>query len=212
MKSEFWHDRWTTNQIGFHEPEAHPLLTGHIDALALPPASRVFLPLCGMTVDIDWLLSRGYRVAGAELSELAAQRLFERLRVTPVVTQVGTLRRFSAPNLDLFVGDIFELSPQMLGPIDAVYDRAALIALPAEMRQRYVPHVVSLTNGRPQLVIGLGYDQALMNGPPFAVGADEVRRLYTEAGGPPPELLVTREVPGGLKGRLPATEQAWLIR
>ena len=45
MEHSFWHDRWATNQIGFHQPAANPLLVTHCAALALPSAGRVLLPL-----------------------------------------------------------------------------------------------------------------------------------------------------------------------
>jgi thiopurine S-methyltransferase len=211
MQADFWHDRWTRGQIGFHEPEAHPLLVAHVNALALPDRGRVFLPLCGMTLDIDWLLSRGYRVAGAELSSLAVAQLFRRLGVEPRIARVGALECHSGPGIDVFVGDVFALTRSDLGPVDGVYDRAALIALPAPLRERYVPHIVGVTAGRPELVIGLDYDQECMDGPPFAVGAAEVRRLFTQTLRPEPRHLATRDVPGGLKGRCPAVEQVWLV-
>jgi hypothetical protein len=46
----------------------------------------VFLPLCGKTLDIQWLLSRGYGVAGSELSKIAVEQLFSELGVEPNIT------------------------------------------------------------------------------------------------------------------------------
>ncbi len=208
MQAEFWHQRWASNQIGFHESAVNPLLVAHIDALALSKDARVFLPLCGKTVDIDWLLARGVRVAGIELSELAVHQLFERLGVAPAITRSGGLERRSAANLDIFVGDFFALTAASLGAVDAVYDRAALIALPAEMRTRYVTHMESITAGAPQLLVTLDYDQAKLNGPPFSVSAAEVQSVY---GARRPTLLASHDVVGGLKGSCPATENAWLL-
>ena len=65
MQHSFWHEKWQKQQMGWHEPEANPLLLAHIDALALSENSRVFLPLCGKTLDIAWLLAQGYQVRGA---------------------------------------------------------------------------------------------------------------------------------------------------
>jgi thiopurine S-methyltransferase len=140
MHTDFWHERWSTNQIAFHESEANPLLVAHFAALGLAKGARVFVPLCGKTLDIDWLLAQGYHVVGAELSPLAVTQLFERLGVTPQLTRVGKLERWSVPHLDLFVGDFFALTPDLLGTVDAVYDRAALIALPSDLRGRYAAH------------------------------------------------------------------------
>ena len=64
----------------------------------------------------------------------------------------------------------------------ALYDRAALIALPAPMRERYAAHLQQiLAQGVEGLLITLDYDQAQMPGPPFAVGDDEVQRLLGDA-------------------------------
>jgi thiopurine S-methyltransferase len=212
MQPEFWHQRWSGNQIGFHESAVNPLLLAHFAALGVPRAARVFLPLCGKTVDIDWLLSNGYRVAGAELSQLAVESLFERLGLKPDVERLDgaarELARWSAAGLDVFVGDIFALSPPALGEVAAVYDRAALIALPPDMRERYAAHLDGLAGTAPQLLITLAYDQSQLAGPPFSVGEGEIRRLYGKRA---PALLSSQELPQGLKGITPVTENAWLL-
>jgi thiopurine S-methyltransferase len=208
MQPDFWHQRWRSNQIGFHESQANPLLVAHFEALGLAKGARVFLPLCGKTLDIDWLMALGYRVAGAELSPLAVAGIFERLAVKPASGRAGSLECRSIVDLDVFVGDIFDLSAAALGPVDAVYDRAALIALPPELRQRYAKHLRELTHGAPQLLVTLEYDQRQVDGPPFSVPAAEVRELY---GMYSSVLLAQRDVPGGLKGRCPATENVWQL-
>lgn len=210
MEANFWHAKWANNEIGFHQDEVNPLLREHFDRLALAAGSRLFVPLCGKTRDIAWLLAAGYRVAGAELSRLAVEQLFAELGVAPQIEQAGPLIRFTAEDLDLYVGDIFELAAGELGPVDAVYDRAALVALPEAMRQRYADHLAALTDRARQLLIAYDYDQSLQNGPPFSVAADEVRHLY----GPYYELalLASTEVAGGLRGKCPATEHVWLLQ
>jgi thiopurine S-methyltransferase len=209
MQPEFWRQRWASNQIGFHESQVNPLLIAHFDALGLSKGSRVFVPLCGKTLDIDWLLSRSYQAAGAELSALAVAQLFERLGITPVVARVGALERHSARGLDVFVGDIFDLSAEILGRVDAVYDRAALVALPPELRRRYVKHLDTLAGNAPQLLITLAYDQTQVDGPPFSVTAAEVLEHHPQQ---VPVLLASNFQPTGLKNRYPVTESVWAIR
>ncbi|KHE91435.1 MAG: hypothetical protein K8F52_18095 [Candidatus Scalindua rubra] len=70
MNIGFWKQTWGKNKIGFHESKPDPLLTAYLKELNLVEGSRVFLPLCGKTLDIAWLLSKGYRVTGAELRNL----------------------------------------------------------------------------------------------------------------------------------------------
>lgn len=210
MDDNFWLQRWETNNIGFHQSEANPLLVNTFKELTLAKGSRVFLPLCGKTLDIAWLLSKGYRVAGAELSELAIEQLFIELGVAPKVFEVGQAKRYSATNIDIFVGNIFYLSNKMLGPVDAIYDRAALVALPKEMRHRYTAHLMEITNKSPQLLICFEYDQTLMEGPPFSISNEEINQHYKDSYDL--TLILSSDVSGGLKGKYLAKENVWLLR
>lgn len=209
MQHDFWHQRWQTNQIGFHLPEANPLLIKHFSTLQLQQHSRVFLPLCGKTMDIHWLLSQGFRVVGAELSQIAIDELFINLQITPTITVIDDIQHYSAPNIDMFVGDILRLTSSMLGKVDAIYDRAALVALPEDMRQQYTAHLMTLTLTSPQLLICFEYDQSIHPGPPFSVQANEVKQLYAHAY--ELKLLESVEMIDGLKGKYPAVEQVWLL-
>ncbi|WP_444930335.1 thiopurine S-methyltransferase [Microbulbifer sp. SSSA002] len=209
MKAEFWHDKWKRNDIGFHEGAANSLLTEFFPKLCLSPGDRIFLPLCGKTRDIAWLLGQNIAVVGCELSEAAVKQLFNELAVTPQISQVGRLKCYSATHIVIFVGNIFDLQRAELGPVAAVYDRAALVALPEETRKRYVKHLQDITQIAPQLLITFQYDQAQMPGPPFAVGRDLVDEYY--AVNYNLQALTARAVVGGLKGKVPASEEAWLL-
>ena len=213
MEQEFWHERWAKRQTPFHEGTPNRLLVAHLDALELAPGSRLFLPLCGKTVDIHWLLRRGFRVAGIDLSPIAIGELFDELGADPVVANVetpsGTLTRHTADAIEIFVGDIFALDAATLGAVDAVYDRAALVALPPEMRGRYAEHLAAITDRAPQLLVGFEYDQALFDGPPFSVPEAEIARAHGDRYDR--RLLVRDRVPGGLRGFEAVDEAAWLL-
>ncbi len=210
MDERFWHQKWEANDIAFHKSEANPLLVKHFEQLFLAKGSRIFLPLCGKTLDIAWLLSEGYRVAGAELSKLAIDQLFEGLGVEPKIAVAAEFAHYSAPNIDIFVGDIFQLSGHQLGQVDAVYDRAALVALPPEMRSQYTAHLMEITNNAPQLLICYEYDQGLMAGPPFSITQEEVNQHYGDRYNL--VFLESVNVPGGLKGNRAVHENVWLLK
>jgi thiopurine S-methyltransferase len=210
MEADFWHERWRNNQIGFHEGAPNSLLTAHFAALDLPAGATVFVPLCGKTNDMAWLRARNCRVVGAELSRLAVERFFAEQGLTPAVTPAGKIQRFESAGVTILVGDLFDLDRETLGPVDAVYDRAALVALPQPVRERYAAHLLALSGGAPQLLVTFEYDQSLAAPPPHSVTEAEVRRLYGAAYRP--ELAERRDVPGGLKGICPAKESAWLLR
>ena len=210
MDAGFWHQKWEKNEIGFHEGEANRLLVKYFNALSLAEGRRVFVPLCGKTLDIAWLLSNGFRVAGAELVESAIEQLFSELGIEPEISEVGGVKRYSAKNIDIFVGDIFAVSSEILGSVDAIYDRAALVALPEEIRRQYSGHLMDISDGTPQLLLTFEYDQSVMDGPPFSISNEEVIQHY----GDRYELTLMESIaiPGGLKGKCAATENVWLLK
>lgn len=210
MDKSFWHQKWEKNEIAFHAKEANPFLVSYFDHLSLGKGRRVFLPLCGKTLDIHWLLAKGYRVAGAELSPIAAGQLFQELGVEPQISRLGELEHYRTDNIDLFVGDIFALSRQALGPVDAIYDRAALVALPEAIRARYSAHLMEITDQAPQLLICYEYDQSLKDGPPFSISSGEVHQHYGDRYDL--ALLASADVPGGLRNNTPAKENVWLLK
>jgi thiopurine S-methyltransferase len=214
MEVHFWHQRWQTNQIGFHESKPHVLLLAHFQALALTKGQRVFLPLCGKTLDIHWLLAQGYQVVGVELSALAVEQLFESLNIQPNITTVEGFTLYRAPKdfgftIDIFVGDFFDLNSTILGEVAAIYDRAALVALPDDMRERYTKHLMSISHMAQQLLICVEYDHTRKSVPPFSINSALVHDYYAKNY----QLthLETSTIAGGLKGKVPATEAAWRL-
>jgi thiopurine S-methyltransferase len=210
MEASFWHQKWERGEIAFHESDANPFLVAHFEKLNLAKGSRVFLPLCGKTRDCAWLLAHGYRVAGVELSELAVNELCKELGFEPKISIAGKLTRYSAKDIDILAGDIFDVSAEYLGPISAIYDRAALVALPSDIRERYTPHLMNITSTAPQLLVAYEYDQLLMDGPPFSVTENEIKQHYEAAYQLKP--VESKNVEGGLKGKAVVTETAWLLQ
>lgn len=149
MDANFWLQKWEKNEIAFHNSEANPTLVKYFKELSLAQGSRVFVPLCGKTLDIAWLLANGYRVAGVELVEIAIKQLFAELGLTPKIIETGPIKHYSATDIDIFVGDILNVSNKILGTVDAIYDRAALVALPTKIRQDYTAHLLDITNNAP---------------------------------------------------------------
>jgi thiopurine S-methyltransferase len=179
LQPEFWHERWRMGQTGFHQSAVDRNLRQFWPDLGLAIDSRVFVPLCGKSLDLLWLCERGHSVTGVELSTVALESFCMEHGI-PAKRQTGDdFDVYEAPKLQLFRGDFFALTPELLGPIPAVYDRAALISWAPEQRATYVKHITALTNpGTQTLLVTLEYSQEQMKGPPFTVGADEVDRLY----------------------------------
>ncbi|MEM7057706.1 MAG: thiopurine S-methyltransferase [Pseudomonadota bacterium] len=210
MEAQFWHKRWEKDELGFDQPQPNALMVSHFQALGLAKGARVFVPLCGKTIDIKWLLDQGMHVAGAELSEIAVSDLFKLLGIEPTITDAGSLKHYHADGIDIWAGDIFDLDAETLGPVDATYDRAAVVALPEGMRDRYVAHVAAITGQTQQLTITFDYDQSVMDGPPFSVPSASVHGLYDDLY--TVTELTRANVEGKLKGQAVADEIIWLMR
>lgn len=185
------------------------MLRQWISKLNLPAGSRVLVPLCGKTPDLAWLASNGFEVVGIELSDVAAEDFFAERSVVPTVSALQGATSYSADGVTIVVGDFFAVGSELVGPVDAVYDRAALVALPRDMRTSYAAHLVAVTDGAPQLLVTFEYEQDQLAGPPFSVDGDEVARLYALT------FSLTRldeqPVAGGLRG-VSVRECAWFLR
>jgi thiopurine S-methyltransferase len=179
MDKDFWLNRWKENRIGFHKAGVNRLLE-HFWPRVMADAGRTLVPLCGKSDDLVWLASRGHDVAGVDLSEIAARSFASEQGLDMTVAVEPPFTMFRSGRISYFAGDFFDLTPKSAGRFDLVYDRAALIALPEDVRPAYVQQLRSLLNpGAHILLIALEYDALQMAGPPHTVLESEVRTLFT---------------------------------
>ncbi|MBN4080265.1 thiopurine S-methyltransferase, partial [Beggiatoa alba] len=178
MDVSFWQQRWQENKIGFHLEQVNPLLIKYADKMQLAPGQQVFVPLCGKTNDLIWLAEQGYRVLAVELSQVAVDAFFAENGLYPSEKQIGDLRFYQAGLITLVCGDFYKLTASQMVNVAAVYDRAALIALPESMRSDYIQHLHLICPTQPRLLITLEYEQSEMAGPPFSVLQTEVKMHY----------------------------------
>jgi thiopurine S-methyltransferase len=205
VDASFWKARWEANQIGFHEAEVHPMLLAH--GARLGDSGAVLVPLCGKSNDMAWLAARGLAVLGIELSDIAVQAFFSERGLAPAHSAVAGYEEYRAPGYRLLCGDFFALTRSTLGDFNAIYDRAALIALPPAMRRDYAATLGALAApGTRMLLVSVEYEAGAVSAPPFAVSAAEVTALYGEQW--TIEDLGTRAA--DVKGQ-PGTEQAFFL-
>ncbi|MGB4946951.1 MAG: thiopurine S-methyltransferase [Candidatus Competibacter denitrificans] len=179
MKLDFWHQRWERAEIGFHQQEINAHLQQLWNRLELPPGQRIFVPLCGKSRDLLWLAGEGYPVTGVEISPIATEAFFRENGLQPHRRWEGAFEIWQQDELKILLGDFFALESGHLAEVAGVYDRAALIALPPPMRERYTRHLDAILPAHTRsLLVTLEYDQAMLAGPPFAVSELEVRALY----------------------------------
>jgi thiopurine S-methyltransferase len=181
METDYWQGRWARGETGWHRPEVNPYLIQHWPAAAVPAGGRVLVPLCGKSLDMRWLAAQGHPVLGVELSPLAAREFFEEAGLADEVEthRVGPFEVSSARGIEIACGDFFDLAALPLTDVAGFYDRASLIALPAQLRVRYAEALgAALPRTARGLAITLHYPQEAKAGPPFSVSPDEIRTLF----------------------------------
>lgn len=178
MDPDFWRTRWAEGRIGWHQDAPNAHLVAH--AALFDRARRVFVPLCGKSLDLAWIAARPHApaVVGVELVEDAARELFEEHGLTAERVEEDGVIRYRGGSIEIVVGDYFALGADVLGHFDACFDRAALVAMPPAQRPRYVAHQRGLlAPGARTLLVTFVHD-APPDSPPFSVPEAEVRALY----------------------------------
>jgi len=179
MQPDYWIERWQEGRIGFHRASVNARLVEHHQRV-LGESKRVLVPLCGKSADLAWLAARGHVVVGIELSELAARAFFAERNIEPERSEQPGFIVYQQGSVTILVGDFFAATPELTGPCDGAYDRAALIALPEALRARYAAHLSTLLGPKAKLLlVTLEFDAE--GGPPFSVSAEEVRQRYGAA-------------------------------
>jgi thiopurine S-methyltransferase len=177
----FWAERWDEGRIGFHRETTNPALEKHTHLLQQGENTRILVPLCGKTRDMTHLAHAGFDVVGAEFVEKAAQDFFDEQNLAYGITQEFGHPIYSNPDFRIHVVNIFQLPPEAVGKVDAVYDRAAMIALPPQSRAPYAAHIGSLmAPGAKMLLLSFEYDQSKLDGPPFSVSEEEILSHYSD--------------------------------
>jgi thiopurine S-methyltransferase len=208
VEADFWKQRWAEGKIAFHQGVANEYLVEHGSRLT----GRVLVPLCGKTEDLAYLASRGHEVIGVELVEEAVAAFFREHGITPTVDEPwseSTHRAYHHGGITVIAGDWFSVTREMVGAIDSVYDRAALVAMPPEMRVAYVAQLQTLVDrGTHGLLVTVAYDQGNFAGPPFSVEDDEVRAHFSNV-----EQLTETSTPGGRLGdaNIGAVERSYAV-
>jgi len=180
MEKSFWAARWEKREIGFHAPTVNPQLAEAFEVLFPNAAPRhALVPLCGKSLDLHWLRERAIQITGVEFVPSAVAEFFSEWGVTPDEDKTPAGTRYTRDNVAIVCGDFFAVTPESTAEVDFYYDRAALIALPPELRQPYADQVARLMPGGAQgVIVTIDYDQSARNGPPFAVTDAHLGELF----------------------------------
>ena len=136
-------------------------------------------PFCGKSLDMLWLKDQGFDVLGIEISPIAVESFFAENHLQPVISEHENCSISAVDDLQILCGDFFDMGMDDIEGVEAVYDRAAMIAMPPEMRASYCLHLQTITDRRiPILLVTLEYSETEMQGPPFSVNEQEIREHY----------------------------------
>jgi len=183
MEHEFWLKRWEENWTPFHNSQPHEVLQKHFQKLGLKKGDTVFVPFCGKSQDLIWLRDHQYQVIGVELSPLAVQQFISENQLSEHHEKQSSFVLHSLERIKIFQGSFFDLEPDDLKDVKAVYDRGSLVALPREMRKVYIQQMKRiLPRPVPYLLVALEYPQEEMEGPPFSVPEKEVQDYFKDYG------------------------------
>jgi len=176
-----WLDRWKKGTTGWHRSDINPQLIKHINQLVEARPQKIFVPLCGASLDMKYLIDKGFHVVGVELSPLAIDRFFKENQIEHKVSKVEDFDLYEGKNIDIYCGDFFKLKKDYFYDVSCVYDRAALIALNPDLQKKYARHLKEiLPNSTKILLLTMFYPQNEMEGPPYSVGDDKVEVLFSE--------------------------------
>lgn len=176
MNKDYWLKKWQDSEIRFHQSKYHPSLEKFGDRFS---QGTVLVPLCGKTLDMLYLSSIGHSVIGAELSPIACRDFFVENGIQFTEKTLPDFVVFESEDITLWCGDFFKLPQQVWDKVTGIYDRAALVALPLEIRQKYAEEI-SKRSTRPVeiLLVSFEYPEGTLQGPPYSVPEDEIGNIY----------------------------------
>lgn len=174
MELSYWQSKWRKGNIGFHMKEGYPGLEQHWNALQAESPTPL-VPLCGKSKDLLFLAGKCRRVIGVEISEIAVQEFLKENNLKADKTSFADFSIYQTGNIEIWQGDFFKLPRHKLPPLDLIYDKAALIALPPDMRKKYAAKILKLVSPQTRILLHLfEYRRDEMSGPPFSVPMGEV--------------------------------------
>ena len=175
-----WLKFWENNETNWHGDNVTQELIEYFELFELEPRDKVFVPLCGKSLDMLYIMNQGFSVIGVEISEIGVRQFFNENNLTYKITKVDDFDLYSTENLEIYCGDFFALTSKHLNMVKSVFDRKSLIALEPEVRQKYVKHLNDIISlGARILLVTLQYPQHQMSGPPFSVDKSEVESLFS---------------------------------
>jgi len=183
---QYWQARWATGQSQWNSEKPHQYLIKYLDVLTAGSKSvRFFLPLCGKAGDLLHLYQEGHTVTGVEGVPFVVEQFFRENKLDYEKVSLPEIRGWRYKTKDsrlcIYACDFFAVTPEMIGDVDAVYDRGALEAINVSDRPGYVKLMQQLIGKDFRYVLNAyEYDDSEFQGPPRNLPRDEVFNLFAD--------------------------------
>lgn len=147
--------------------------------------SRVFVPLCGKSLDLIYLSEQGHEVIGLEYSKIAVNDFFEEnnLAYNKEQCEGSPFVKYAAKdkNITIYQGDLFDFSQEVCGSgsIDAVWDRGSFVAINVSSRDKYVELMSSLVKPSGRILMEIvKYHDPDYYGPPRIILEQDLKSYF----------------------------------
>lgn len=179
MEISYWQSRWRKDNTGWHMDNVYPPLANIWSQLSIKSSAKVFVPLCGKSLDLRWLVERGHQVTGVDVSQKALEDVINYTNQSFTKDSSHGFTIYRSESLELWQGDFLKLPVKKIPQPDVIYDKASIVALPPEMRGSYAQKILSLCGKHTHIILQtFEYDQSEMNGPPFSVDENELKHHF----------------------------------
>ncbi|NVJ65705.1 MAG: thiopurine S-methyltransferase [Gammaproteobacteria bacterium] len=180
MDFDFWDNCWHRDSQPFHVTSEHPLLAKHLDRF--DPDEKLLLPLSGKSVDPIFLAQHQIYSTAVEFNPKAVEAFIKENKLAPKKSETDNGVQFQLANFEVWLADFFALTSEEIGLFSQVFDRAALVALPEDLRQRYAKHLASMLKPQAKIfMVTMDYDPEQMDGPPFHINQSQLQTYFPSA-------------------------------
>ncbi|GFN77676.1 thiopurine s-methyltransferase [Plakobranchus ocellatus] len=193
---DYWQFRYDRGHTEWQLPYAYPTLVKHYDKLNPDGAAcKVFYPMCGLSLDMAWLIEQGMTVVGVELVPHVLRMLVSdgcynwSEAPVPSLGPEATVVTRSDNRMRIYCGDMQEYTPEIEGRFDFIWDRGSIQYVRRENVQRYARSMKNLLNpGGRLLLVVVEYDLNILQDkdfrpsmkvpPPYSMSPLEIKELY----------------------------------
>ncbi|KAK3103080.1 hypothetical protein FSP39_016310 [Pinctada imbricata] len=142
---------------------------------------KIFVPLCGKSVDMKWLYDQGHEIVGIEGAETAVQQFFDESKISFTTSSIkdGILKLYQSDDgrIRLYVGNYYNIDMTGENNFLFIWDRGSLEAIDKSDREKYVKLMTSLMSPGCRLLLEVA-DRDDDMGPPFCIDKEEITNLF----------------------------------